>query len=346
LAGRAFPVAFSTALAVLLVGIVWIILIIRRELKTSISGLSIKQAMDSLDTAVLFCRKDGHILMQNNRMQELMLQTAGRVFYNGRVYFETNVIPNSENAGIDSYLYRFADNVWLFTICDIQAGRKIVTRITAADVTEQNKAAIILKDRNVELESRRQRLKAFVENIEQICRAEELLRIKTEIHDVQNKKLILLLQYLRYGELPDSTSFDALKTGILQGTCANADMAVDPQAMLDIIVGQHESIGVKININGNLPPQREGAIALAQILQEAAANSVAHGYASEIHVRIMDNNGKYTMRVTDNGKRLVTDVKEGSGIAGMRRCAETCGGTLGISTAPCFTVTAQIPIST
>ena len=342
-AGRVFPAAFSAALAILLIGSVWIIVKIRKELKTSISGLSIKQVMDSLDTAILFCGQDGHILMQNHKMQEIMTKTAGRVFYDGKAYLETNVIPNSENTGIDSYLYRLPDSVWLFTVRDIQADRKIVTRITATDVTEQNKAAMILKDRNDELESRRQRLKVFVENIEQICRSEELLRIKTEIHDVQNQKLILLLQYLRYGELPDSTSFDALKTGIMHRTSENISMAADPQALLDIIVSRHESIGVNIHVDGKLPPERVIAIALTQILQEAAANSVKHGYANEIYVGILDNNVKYTMCVTDNGTRFAENIKEGSGVAGMRRRAETCGGKLEITTSPRFTLTVAIP---
>jgi len=210
-------------------------------------------------------------------------------------------------------------------------------------VTEQNKAAVILKDRNDELESRRQRLKAFVENIEQICRSEELLRIKTEIHDIQNQKLILLLQYLRYGELPDSTSFNALRAGILHGKNSNSGMEADPQAMLDIIVGQHENIGVKIHINGTLPPERDRAVALAQILREAAANSVKHGYANEVHARITDNDSKYIMRVIDNGTRPAANIIEGSGIAGMRRCAETLGGKLHITASPRFTLTVTIP---
>ena len=114
--------------------------------------------------------------------------------------------------------------------------------------------------------------------------------------------------------------------------------------MLDIIVDQHESIGVKINVTGKLPPERDIALVLVQILQEAAANSVTHGYANEVYTQFTENENEYTMRVTDNGTRLVTYTKEGSGIAGMRRIVETLGGTLGISTDPRFTVTAEIPV--
>ena len=361
--GSAFPAAFSTALAILLVGSIWLIVKIRRELSTSISGLSVKQAMDSLGAAIIFYRKNGRILMQNNKMQELMLHTSGRVFYNGRVYLEA--IRNDELGMRNEFFVRIADadtphssihtpnssfltpnsreSVWLFTVCDIQADRRTVTRITATDVTEQDNAALILKDRNDELEARRQRLKTLVENIEETCRSEELLRVKTEIHNAQNQKLIMLLQYLRYGELPDSTSFESLKDSILHDTYAKVDTTADPRVMLNIIISQHESMGIKIHINGNLPLENDIALVFVQIVQEAAANSVKHGYASEVHVRIMDNDDNYTMHINDNGTRIMTNTKEGSGIAGMRRQLAKVDGMLSIASTPGFTLTAVVP---
>ena len=219
-----------------------------------------------------------------------------------------------------------------------------MTRITATEVTEQDKAAMILKERHEELELQQQKLKVFVANVEEICRSEEILRAKTEVHNTQNQKLITLLQYLRYGETPDSASFEFLKDSILSDTYAKADTAVDPRAILSIITNQYESMGIKICVDGNLPNEKDCALVFVQILQEAAANSVKHGYASELRVRITGNGSKYVMRVTDNGTRPVTYITEGVGITGMRRHAESVGGALGISTDPCFAVTAEIPV--
>lgn len=55
--GGVFPFFYSVSLAVLLVNSILLSVRIRGVLNTSISGLSIKQAMDSLDTAVLFYKK-------------------------------------------------------------------------------------------------------------------------------------------------------------------------------------------------------------------------------------------------------------------------------------------------
>ena len=341
--GRAFPLFFTTALFALLASSARLSLRLSREYGTSISGLSIKEAMDSLDTALLFYQKNGRVLMQNTKMRDLMLETAGRVYYDGRAYLETIVIPHSEDAGAGSYLYRLPDSAWLFTAGEITAGRKTVTQVAAADVTGQNEAATILKDRQRELEQRQQNLKAFIENIDRLCRAEELLRVKKVIHDAQNQKLIRLLQYLRYGELPDDTSFEALKAGMLRGTYAQGDIVADPRAMLATMERQYGDIGVKIELMGNLPAEGDIALILVQILQEAAANAVTHGHANEVFARVTDGGSKYVMQVTDNGAQPVAEVKEGSGLAGMRRYAQGLGGSLDISASPRFTLTVTIP---
>ena len=348
---RLFPVFFSSALLLLLISGVVITVKIYGELMTSISSLSIKQAMDSLADAVLFYGKSGHILMQNEKMQELMVATAGRVFYNGRTYLETVVIQDAEYRNEDSYLYRIGangrhgDSVWLFSVSKITLSKKNVTRIIATDVTEQDKAAILLRNMHDELEQRRERLGALVKSIEKICRAEELLRVKNEIHDEQNKRMIPLLQYLRYNELPDGVTFNSLSADILRSIRKTGENApVDPKAMLDAVLNQYSRMGVEIYIDGAFPPKQEISAAFVQILIEAAANAVRHGYANVINMTMMDDGCCVTMQITDNSPLPPREIKEGSGIAGMRRHAEKLGGSLEIFTIPRFTLTAIIPM--
>jgi len=340
---HSFPVFFSASLLILLVSGVWLAVKVYGELVTSISNLSVKQAMDSLSNAVLFYGKSGHILLLNSKMQELMLETAGRVIYNGKLYLETVVAVSAEHRDADSYLLRLSDSVWLFTVCKIALGRKTVTRIIASDVTEQDKATLLLMAMHNELELRREKLKALVESIESTCRSEELLRVKTVIHDEQNKKMIPLLQYLRYKELPDSETFDSLRAEILRGMQKSGDdNKTDPKVMLDAIINQYFRMGVKICLVGSLPPEREISEALMQILLESVANAVRHGYAREVDAVITDDSRLVTMQVTDNSTLPPREIIEGSGIAGMRRRAERLGGSLEIFTVPRITLLVRI----
>jgi signal transduction histidine kinase len=341
--GRVFPAAYSVSLMILLVSSIWLTVKISGELMASISKMSVKQAMDSLDTAVLFYKKSGHILMQNDKMQELMLKTAGRVFFNGKLYLETVIAPNAEQTDTNSYLYKLPDSEWLFSVRRIRAGRIAVTQLTATDVTEQNRENLLLREKHRELEQRQKQLKAFVKNTEESCRMENLLRIRTELHDTHNAKLTTLLQYLRYGQLPENESFDALSVSVLRGIKEPEAVPADPKAMLDDIVGHYGRTGVTITLTGNMPPDQDTALALAHILQEAAANAGTHGYANEVCAdRACD--GRHTvMRVTDNSPLPLYEITEGSGIAGMRHRAEKLGGSLGIDTSPRFTLTVNIP---
>ena len=50
------------------------------------------------------------------------------------------------------------------------------------------------------------------------------------------------------------------------------------------------------------------------------------------------------MRVTDNSIKPVINIKEGSGITGMRRRLEKLGGKLFIEISPKFTLTAVVPM--
>jgi signal transduction histidine kinase len=354
--GRAFPAAYSLSLMILLVSSIWLTVKIHRELRSSISNLSVKQALDSLDTAVLFYRKSGHILMQNEKMQELMQKTAGRVFFNGKLYLEK--IRNEELGTRNEFIVRVADTVtphsslltphshereWLFAARKIRAGRIAVTQLTATDVTEQNRENRLLREKHRELEQRQKQLKAFIKNIEESCRLENLLRIRTELHDTHNAKLTTLLQYLRYGQLPQNESFDALSASVLRGIKEPVAAPADPQAMLDGLIGNYGRKGVQISLSANLPPTPDTALALAQILQEAAANAVTHGYANEVCADITDGGGYTAMRVTDNSTLPLYEITEGSGIAGMRLRAEKLGGSLSIDTSPRFTLTVNIP---
>jgi len=341
--GRVFPVCFTAALLTLLFGGMWVTAITRKELISSISRLSVKQAMDSLDTAVLFYKKNGHILMQNNKMQELMLWTAGRAIYNCKLYLETTVIPNSEQIADDSYLYHVVDSVWQFTIKEIRLGKMPITQITADDVTEQYRENLLLQKKHLELNAHQAQLNVFARNIEENCRSENLLRIKTELHDAHNTKLTALLQYLRYGELPEGETFDEIRKSVLRGTENPKAMAASPSYMIETIVNHYGRIGVKIHIRGELPLDRDIALAFVQIFQEATVNSIAHGYANEIYAEISHNDKNFVMRITDNSTLSEKEIKEGGGIASMRRQTEKLSGCLTVGYMPGFTLSASVP---
>ncbi|NLT57985.1 MAG: hypothetical protein GXX99_03385 [Clostridiales bacterium] len=346
--GRAFPAAFAAALAALFAGSVWLALSRYGELQTSLSGLSVKQAMDSLGTAVLFYREDGRILLQNHKMQELMLQTAGRIFFNGRLYVETVSAQGDEHAGAlrlpdGSFVYRLPDSAWLFTARQVPLGRGRVTQLTATDVTEQDRGARLLQQKQQALRRQEEQLRALIDKLEEICLSEELLRVKAETHDLMGQKLTLLLRHLRQGQWPEEAFLSSLSADLNRHRQQASQGPGDPAAELGELIKSYAYTGVRVWVHGDLPPEPGQALALVAILREATANAVIHGYADRIYARILQEGHALVLRVTDNSDLPPKAVCEGGGIAGMRRRLERFGGELTVRIAPRFTIVATIP---
>jgi hypothetical protein len=81
--------ALGYIIALLFWGLRGVIISIRRyrEIRTGISALSIKNAIDSMHTGVLLGYPDGYVLLINERMQRLMTEITGSVQRNGRLFF-------------------------------------------------------------------------------------------------------------------------------------------------------------------------------------------------------------------------------------------------------------------
>jgi hypothetical protein len=342
-AGRAFPALFIASVLVLLSSSAWLSLKIRGELAASVSGLSVKQAMDSLGDGILFYGANGSVLMLNSKMRELMLQTTGGVVYNGRLFLEA-LAANAEPCGEDGWLYKFPESEWLFTAGEIRLGRRRVTRVTAADVTGLNRETRLLRETQAALEGQQKRLRAFVRDIEAACREDALLRVKAELHGAHNGKLTTLLQYLRYRELPEGSSFEEIRESVLRSIAEPKAAPASPEDILAAMVGQYGRKGVEIRLAGALPGNREIALALIKILREAAANAVTHGCASEVYAQLTDEGGSVALRVTDNSALPAKEIREGGGIAEMRGRAERLGGSLTAGYMPGFTLTVRIPL--
>ena len=347
--GGVFPIFFTAALLLLLFGGVFLIVIIRGELTTTISGLSIKQAMDSLNTAVMFYRENGRILMQNNKMRELIIKTAGHVIDNGVLYLEKVVVPCAEHRDADSYLIRVQDSAWLFSVGKfiMRGGGRPVTRLTANDVTGLDSGNMLLKEKNNELKEQEKQLRDFVRNIEEISRSEELLHIKSETHDSIGQKLTLLLRYLHQGTLPEENTLLSILEDLRADLQKIGTIPDDPQAELDALIDSYGRVDVSIDITGQLPhgnsPMNKSlSSVLVKVLREAAANAVIHGRADRIYVNISMDKHSTIMQVTDNSPLPPKEIVKGEGIEGMTQRLAKIGGTLHITPSPRFTLTATI----
>ena len=316
-------------------------------MRTNISALSVKNAIDSLNTGVVFYEDDGFILLANTRMQQLMEDIAGKVPRNGRRFYELltlgKIAPCCQIIWFEgqNVILLPDDSAWKFTKTELTIKRKKYTQLTATDVSERWKLTAELQLQNEALMRQQERLHEAIANLYILSREKETQRAKMRTHDILGEWLTLMQRALRREQTPDYALLSSLSQGLIDELKAvHSDPA--PQDELDILKQTFESIGVEIVVDGNLPEENEKGQLFVDIAREAVTNAVRHGLATQAHIHMDNANGDFHLRITDNG-HPPESLKEGGGIGGMRKKVEPFGGELHIAIQPRFVLTVDIP---
>ena len=348
LGGIWFPPAFALALVFWTLRGIWIRALRLRELRTSISAFSVKEAIDALHSGVLFCTRDGHIRLTNRRMQRLMAELTGGVQRNAN-HFRELLLPGSIPEGCDRTeldgrtVFRLPDgSAWMFKDTPIMIGNRQYSQISAADVTLQWAAAIELRKQNAALEKRAGELREAIENIKDICRKEEALRAKSRIHDVFGQRVALLVRALRERRLPDIELLDIFKNGLPDELKKppNDDGVRRELAMLTEIFS---SMGVEIRLVGELPESRSAAAVFMNVIREGVTNAVRHGFSTEITITCGGDDANWTLEIANNGLSPEDGITEGCGLGDMRRRLTQAAGFLHVQTEPRFILRGSLP---
>jgi two-component system, NarL family, sensor histidine kinase DesK len=99
-----------------------------------------------------------------------------------------------------------------------------------------------------------------------------------------------------------------------------------------------------ITLSGTVDPDAEAA--LAWCLREAVTNVVRHSSARHCDITLSPNDGELVLTVTDDGRGMNQDGPGGSGLRGISERLAAVGGSLTITGAPGFTLSAAVPART
>ena len=344
--GSAYPLFFLTGILFFLLRSAHICLLRRRELYTQLSSISIKEAIDTLRTGLLFYRPEGDILLCNRRMDELARQLTGRPLHSGRAFqqlLEDGPLHDGcvrEILGEQQVFRVPDDSVWSISAHEIPMGRRTCVLLTADDVTERWNAVKFLDHQNQMLEKRGQELRHTIEHLQAICEAEEIARSKGRVHDILGQRISLLLRALRDGQQPDEALLMEFARSL--PTALREDQTPDPARRLEVLQETFRGMDVSVEIQGALPEVRSVADSFAEIAVECVTNAVRHGYATHIQFHLFQNDC-WRMTVIDNGIPPAGPIREGGGISGMRRRVSRLGGILEVYTVPRFRIELAVP---
>ena len=302
---------------------------------------AIKESFDRLPTGVCFFDRTGSIVLCNRRMYQLSrFLLDSDMQYLGEVQEALSApargivrIPDIDNT------YRFPDKtVWRFEKTEVtdRYGASYI-QLTAADVTDLQRALVQLTVDSKKLQEDAEKLKQLSGNVGALAREKELLDAKSAMHDGLAACITLTKQYIT-GE------FDGMDAGVV---CREWEKVI---AFRDTIrwparkklLDSAKASGVTVRIRGQEPTDGEAEL-LYTAMQVCLNNAIQYAKATEISANIWENQDSYTVVIRNNGKPPEKKITEGGGLTNLRHRIENSGGKMTVQSLPEFSLAIELP---
>ena len=293
--------------------------------KETITDFSIKKVIDECEFGILVL-KGKKVKLINNKMYEILNKL------NIKKDYVTNIIKQSIDQLEKNYCVKVEDKYYVFVVND--------NEIITFDITKEYELHQKLNDQNRKIKENNKQILLSIDNIEELEREKNLLKLKNKYHDILGQNLSILQQYLNRKNISQE-NFEEIKF-MIQKMFIDIEDTEDTNTNLENLIKIHKKNGTDIVINGKLPQNKEVAKVFFEIIREATTNAIRHAGSSKVFVNIKETLEETYMIITNNGKKSNEFITENQGIKDMRRKIEKLGGMFYISTLPEFSVNISI----
>ena len=293
--------------------------------KETITDFSIKKVTDECEVGILVL-KGKKVKLINNKMYEILNKL------NIKKDYVTNIIKQSIDQLEKNYCVKVEDKYYVFVVKD--------NEIITFDITKEYELHQKLNDQNRKIKENNKQILLSIDNIEELEREKNLLKLKNKYHDILGQNLSILQQYLNRKNISQE-NFEEIKF-MIQKMFIDIEDTEDTNTNLENLIKIHKKNGTDIVINGKLPQNKEVAKVFFEIIREATTNAIRHAGSSKVFVNIKETLEETYMIITNNGKKSNEFITENQGIKDMRRKIEKLGGMFYISTLPEFSVNISI----
>ena len=167
-----------------------------------ISRNAVKEGFDTLPAAICYFDRNGLLRLINHRMQEIAAVLCGRDL---QTLTDLEQALRSPGGGVRlcdeaARIYEFPDGtVYHFTVRPVQDKYGIpYTEVMATDVTQLATLHAALQQENERLADANRRAKRLYDNMPDIVREEEILKMKMRVHDDIGHTLLAARRALRH----------------------------------------------------------------------------------------------------------------------------------------------------
>lgn len=293
--------------------------------KETITDFSIKKVIDECEFGILVL-KGKRAKLINNKMYEILDKL------NIKKDYITNIIKQSIDQLDKNYCVKVEDKYYVFVVND--------NEIITFDITEVYELHQKLNEQNRKLEENNKKILLSIDNIEELEKKKNLLKLKNKYHDILGQNLSILQQYLNKKNISQE-NFEEIKF-MIQKMFIDIEDTDDTNTNLENLIEIHKKNGTYIIIDGKLPQNKETAKVFFEIIREATTNAIRHAGSSKVFVNIKETLEETYMIITNDGRKPNEFITENQGIKDMRRKVEKLGGMFYISTVPEFSVNISI----
>lgn len=293
--------------------------------KETITDFSIKKVIDECEFGILVL-KGKRAKLINNKMYEILDKL------NIKKDYITNIIKQSIDQLDKNYCVKVEDKYYVFVINN--------NEIITFDITEEYKLHQKLNGQNKKLKENNKKILLSIDNIEELEKEKNLLKLKNKYHDILGQNLSILQQYLNKENITQE-NFEEIKF-MIQKMFIDIEDTDDTNANLENLIKIHKKNGTDIIIDGKLPQNKETAKVFFEIIREATTNAIRHAGSSKVFVNIKETLEETYMIITNDGRKPNEFITENQGIKDMRRKVKKLGGIFYISTVPEFSVNISI----
>ena len=293
--------------------------------KETITDFSIKKVIDECEFGILVLKGKKAKLI-NNKMYEILDRL------NIKKDYVTNIIKQSINQLDKNYCVKVEDKYYVFVINN--------NEIITFDITEEYKLHQKLDEQNKKLKENNKKILLSIDNIEELEKEKNLLKLKNKYHDILGQNLSILQQYLNKEKISQE-NFEEIKF-MIQKMFIDIEDTDDTNTNLENLIKIHKKNGTDIIIDGKLPQNKETAKVFFEIIREATTNAIRHAGSSKVFVNIKETLEETYMIITNDGRKPNEFITENQGIKDMRRKVKKLGGMFYILTVPEFSVNISI----
>lgn len=312
-----------------------------------ISRNAVKESFDTLPAGICCFDRNGLLRLVNHKMQSIAAILCGRDLQTLADLQQALHSPDGGVCPVDAAtgIYRFPDGtVYRFVFHDGTDNQGVFyTEVMAFDVSRLAALHAELAQENERLADANRRAKRLYDNMPDIVREEEILKMKIRVHDDVGHTLIAARRALRHGqELEEIRRQAAEWQRSIDLLCrvGQEDTAYDP---LEHMQKRAAALGVTVWLRGEYPTQRTARELYALILRECASNCVRHAGASELYADSACSGQQWQLCIKNNGLPPTKTVREGGGLSSLRRRIEKAGGTMTVHSLPNFVLEITLP---